>query len=286
MPEEIPLHSLLRLKEEIIPFELSPLHTSSGYDSRESHGHSYYEIFFFEKGGGQHLIDFNWFPIHDHSVHFLSPGQVHQLKDIKDAIGTVLLFSEDFYHLEQSGKNLLYKCPLLNNYSQTPILNLGEEDFKSLYHYAKVIASEKEEVKSYSQEICLSNLHLLIAQASRFYEMVTASLVEKENSIYRNFRVLLENNYHTWHKTDDYSSALSISEKTLNRRVKSASGKSAVEHIRSRILLESKRLLHNSEASIKEIAYALNFNDPSHFSKFFKEYEGVNPSDFRSKTSE
>jgi AraC family transcriptional regulator, transcriptional activator of pobA len=47
------------------------------------------------------------------------------------------------------------------------------------------------------------------------------------------------------------------------------------------VLLEAKRLLRYSDLPVTEIAYRLNFEDPSYFSRFFKKYTGFSPSEFR-----
>jgi AraC family transcriptional activator of pobA len=53
--------------------------------------------------------------------------------------------------------------------------------------------------------------------------------------------------------------------------------------IRDRVLLEAKRLLTNADMTAAEIAYELNFEDNSYFSRFFKKYEGVGPDEFRKR---
>lgn len=46
---------------------------------------------------------------------------------------------------------------------------------------------------------------------------------------------------------------------------------------------KAKQLLHNNEISIKEICYAAGYSDPNYFSKVFKKYEGVTPSEYKVK---
>jgi AraC family transcriptional regulator, transcriptional activator of pobA len=67
----------------------------------------------------------------------------------------------------------------------------------------------------------------------------------------------------------------------LNECVKSISGKSAKEVISQVLLLEAKSLLKQTAIPIKEIAFHLNFQDYSHFTKFFKDATGRTPADFR-----
>ena len=51
--------------------------------------------------------------------------------------------------------------------------------------------------------------------------------------------------------------------------------------ILNRIMLEAKRFATYSETSVKEVAYNLGFEDPAHFSKLFKNQEGLGFTEFR-----
>ena len=63
---------------------------------------------------------------------------------------------------------------------------------------------------------------------------------------------------------------MGVTDKKLSVHTKSAVGKTAIEMIHDRIILEAKRLLKHSNYNIKEIAFFLNFDDPSHLVSFLK----------------
>jgi AraC family transcriptional activator of pobA len=67
----------------------------------------------------------------------------------------------------------------------------------------------------------------------------------------------------------------------LNSVVKKYSGKSTRTIIHERIVTEAKALLRNTNWNIAEIAYALGFEYPSHFNKYFKQFASVAPMEFR-----
>jgi AraC family transcriptional activator of pobA len=46
-------------------------------------------------------------------------------------------------------------------------------------------------------------------------------------------------------------------------------------------LLEAKRALTYSDATVAEIGYSLGFSDPAYFSRFFTKRAGSSPSRFR-----
>ena len=69
--------------------------------------------------------------------------------------------------------------------------------------------------------------------------------------------------------------------KTLNQTCRQYAGLTAKQFINQRILLESKRLLAYTKASVKEIAWQLGFEEASHFGKFFKKEMQKTPLAFR-----
>lgn len=42
-----------------------------------THVHPFYEIVWFQKGKGTHTVDFTEYPVLDHTLFFIAPGQVH-----------------------------------------------------------------------------------------------------------------------------------------------------------------------------------------------------------------
>lgn len=99
--------------------------------------------------------------------------------------------------------------------------------------------------------------------------------------ILRDFNSLVAAQYARWHKVSDYADEIRISPKRLSQTIKSLTGKPAKAVIQDRLLLEAKRLLLHTELSVKEIAYQLGFEEPLHFSSFFKKKAGVSLSAFR-----
>ncbi|GAA4271199.1 AraC family transcriptional regulator [Aquimarina gracilis] len=67
----------------------------------------------------------------------------------------------------------------------------------------------------------------------------------------------------------------------LTTTVKQITGKTAKDIIQQRVFLESKTMLSFTSLDIAEIAFQLNFQEPTHFTRFFKKYSGVTPNKFR-----
>jgi AraC family transcriptional activator of pobA len=95
------------------------------------------------------------------------------------------------------------------------------------------------------------------------------------------FRELIENAFREGWSLADYASALRVSQSRLRNACLTVSEQSPMQLVHSRILLEAKRQLRYTAASISEIAYALGFEDPAYFTRFFSQRTGTSPRAFR-----
>ncbi|MFC1593593.1 helix-turn-helix domain-containing protein [Candidatus Neomarinimicrobiota bacterium] len=99
------------------------------------------------------------------------------------------------------------------------------------------------------------------------------------------FKKLIETKYKTLKTVEEYSRILGISRVLLNNTTKTILGKSASQMIKERILVEAKRQLLFSDKTLSEIAYELNFSEPSNFLRFFKKQAGISARKFRIELS-
>src|SRR6185312_9665766 len=135
----------------------------------------------------------------------------------------------------------------------------------------------------------LDMIRTLLVQVFILLARTDAETTQKQPSAYnytllKNFRRLIEQNFMQLRLPKDYAELLYITPNHLNAMTNDMLGISAGELIRNRVLLEAKRLLINLNLSVAEIAYQLNFNDNSYFTKFFKNNTGLTPEEFRKST--
>lgn len=72
-----------------------------------------------------------------------------------------------------------------------------------------------------------------------------------------------------------------LTPKHLSEMVKMVSGRTAGQWLTTMVMIETKTLLQDTQYSIKEIAQMMNFQNQSFLGKYFKNIEGISPSDFR-----
>lgn len=87
----------------------------------------------------------------------------------------------------------------------------------------------------------------------------------------------IENSEYT---VEDLSRDLGMSRFHLYKKLNSLTGRTPIEFIRILRLKRAAQLLEKSQMNVSEIAYAVGFNNPRYFSKYFKEEFGVLPSEY------
>jgi len=89
--------------------------------------------------------------------------------------------------------------------------------------------------------------------------------------------------YHSQERAlEFYANKMNVSIKTLSKKVRSKMNTSLGQLIRLEITNSARLMLMGGE-SIKNISLHLGFEEPNHFSSFFKHHTGISPSDFASK---
>jgi transcriptional regulator GlxA family with amidase domain len=76
------------------------------------------------------------------------------------------------------------------------------------------------------------------------------------------------------------ASHLNLSQSTLYRKLKTLTGKSASDFIRTIRLEYAARILKDGSHSIEEVSGLAGFNSHSYFSRSFREHFGKTPSDY------
>ncbi|MCU0428715.1 MAG: DNA-binding response regulator [Cytophagaceae bacterium] len=77
---------------------------------------------------------------------------------------------------------------------------------------------------------------------------------------------------------EEIAQEVGMSKSTLYRKLKSLTGKSALDLLQEYRLAQAYELILKSDWNVSEIAYAVGYTDPGYFSQRFKEFYGVSPS--------
>lgn len=247
------------------------------------HKHSFYHLVYFTAGGGQHVIDFNTYPINKGTIYFMRPGQVHKWEFEGDVDGYVVNFASTFFDQLSISSSSIDQFPFFNLFATNQMLQLKKETQKKVVTLFEEILLEMENKEAQAPVMIASYMLQIFVRASR--ELASESPIYSRTNynsvLLKQFLELIEEHFKELRLPKDYASMLYITSNHLNFICKEQIKMSAGEVIRNRVLLESKRLLVNFELSIASIAMDLNFFDPSYFIKFFKKYTQLTPEAFR-----
>ena len=102
----------------------------------------------------------------------------------------------------------------------------------------------------------------------------------RTQAIVHQFRTVLETHFLQVRSVAAYARMLKITSGHLSDSVLHRSGRGG-GLIRDSLVLEAQRLLVHSSPNVAEIAIALQIEDPSYFSRFFRRSAGISPGEFR-----
>ncbi|HMF73026.1 MAG TPA: AraC family transcriptional regulator [Flavitalea sp.] len=97
----------------------------------------------------------------------------------------------------------------------------------------------------------------------------------------RQFPIENPNQRFTLRSARDFAEQLSVHVNHLNRAIRLTTGKTTTDHIFERVASEAMALLKHTNWNISEISYCLGFEEPSHFTNFFRKQTSLAPSAFR-----
>lgn len=81
---------------------------------------------------------------------------------------------------------------------------------------------------------------------------------------------------------DALADLFQISVRSLNRRFKAATRMTPLHYLQETRIDQAKQLLKQSNLAVAEIAFAVGYQDTSHFGSLFRKHTGITPMDYRS----
>ena len=221
------------------------------------------------------------------TIHFNFPSQIFSLYDKSDDMfAYYILFKESFIESLLPLQSIQKQFPFLD-YQGIPFFQLDDakaEDIDALF--LKIDGEIKQGKASLKQSIQLYiNLILIAANRSYLRQNLSQKLDKiKDNTLLTRYKKLVSQHFITKRHVSDYAQLLTVTPNHLNKIIKEQTGKTATDFIIDMLLMEAKALLKHTELTISEIAYQLDFTDPSHFNKFFKKEVQLTPSMYRNQT--
>ncbi len=252
------------------------------------HTHNYYTIIWPLNASGRHIIDFKEYPILENHLFFVSPGQVHQVITDPRPTGYVINFMPEFLEKNSIRNEFIADLKLFKKSDETPPLAVNETIAAALKVFADQMLHAFHSQKDMLLEIIGAYLKLFLIECNGHCSLSpnnNLQSIEVSKTLVKNFKALVEKQFNTQHQVKYYAEKLNVTPNYLNEVIKTSMNTSAKEFIQNRLILEAKRMVVYTEKSAKEIGFDLGFDDPSHFSKFFKNNTAQSLQDFKESLS-
>ncbi len=263
---------------EWIP-ERSPL-----YDWEiDPHEHqSLIQILLMTEGQGNALLDDARWHLRAPALVVVPAGRVHGFEFNPQVNGVVVTAAQK--PLEAMARIVMPE--LLSTLRQPLAINLPEQGRYTAGLMPLYLSIEREWRLAATGQVAagLSLITTLLVQVARLNETlepaIWPALSRKTLQLEKLRNLIDEHIRHRW-SVAQYAEQLGISPGQLSRLTRESLGKSSIDLINERVLIEAQRELIYTNASIKQIADGLGFEDESYFGRFFRKHLGVSPQAYR-----
>ena len=133
-----------------------------------------------------------------------------------------------------------------------------------------------------SHAVCHALLHSALAELGEL--AVSGVQGNEKRSMILSVATKMESNLQNIESIDDYAACCNLSRDRFVHLFKEITGWSPYSYMLNIRIEKAQRMLRFSSASVGEIAATFGFDDPLYFSRIFKKYTGVSPSEYREKT--
>lgn len=221
---------------------------------------------------------------------FFSPGQVisTEVNDDISLSGWWVVFHPDFIRNYPLGKSILNYG--FFSYAVNEALHLSEKEEAMLASIMQNIHQEyRSVIDSYSQDVIVSHLELLLNYSNRFYNRQFITRKNIHSGLLSKLEALLADYFNSDQLQETglpsvqfISEQLHISSNYLSDMLRNLTGQSTQQHIHNKLIEKAKEWLTTTSLSVSEIAYELGFEYPQSFNKLFKSKTNLSPLEFRS----
>ncbi|MGM9740441.1 MAG: helix-turn-helix domain-containing protein [Candidatus Cryptobacteroides sp.] len=240
-------------------------------------------FFFCKKGELEVVVDGKTFLVKENDIFIYLPMSelyVHRISpDLSGVIGIAdFAFVYSSLRIVANTFNYLYV-------KENPCVSLSSEGRDSVEELIGALRrrENREDDPVMSQMRSALAMALCYQIMHEYFSATPASPMKQDRNdvVFQNFMKALYSEKPRSREVSHYAEAQCLSPRYFSSIIKEKTGRSALQWITIVTLDDARRLLDNPNNSIKDVAYALGFPNQSFFGRYFKQYSGQSPSEYR-----
>jgi AraC-like DNA-binding protein len=244
---------------------------------------SHYSIILVQHGQMQIKVNLQLHSLNQGDLLIVPPSAIREMSWQENSVHFLsLLFAPDFILTSGHYTKSVAQLPLFGD-DQQALIVLKTEDriiIGQMIDLIHQLLIRFKGAQKGEEEILRPTFQATISQIGFCYQE-QQMLNPPTKSIVQQFFDLLVKHYKQQREVSFYARSLNIHEKYLSQVLKENTGHTARSYIIQMVILEAKVLLDYPGTTIGNIADELNFQNQFHFSRFFKKYTQLTPSEYR-----
>ena len=237
------------------------------------------------KGSVETSIDLKRHVIKENQIIAIRPDQILQYHYISnDFSGRFVVMSQNFLDSIQIyiGEQ---RYPLFLAFKDNPIIQCSQYEMELCLEYFTLLdkAVKMRDNPNRIETVKYLTLALLYAlnTFSKRHQDVRNEPYSRKDVIFESFYKLIQLHHKENRTVTFYADKLCLTPKYLTTVIKEATGTTAHNWINEYVILSAKAMLKSTTKTVQEISNELTFANQSFFGKYFKQYVGMSPGEYR-----
>jgi AraC family transcriptional regulator, transcriptional activator of pobA len=247
----------------------------------EPHRLAFHDILLVTAGEGELWLDDDRIAVEPGTIIFTSPGQVRRWQ-ARAVEGLCLFFAGEFLEAWFADPLFLNRLAFFGAAQPAPALRIDPDEARRLTERLEDMRSEIRHIRNDSADLLRAQLYEILVRLNRLYTRSHRGDPDtRGNPLIFRFRRLVDEQIRRQHRLSWYARMLHVTPGHLNVLAHQRLGCPAGRYLRTRLVVEAKRLLISGNLTMAQVARTLGFRDPSYFNRFFRREVGETPDRFR-----
>ena len=243
----------------------------------------YYSFFIVESGSLDVEVDMVRFTVKKNGLFFANPLQVIKIYSHSETVGKLIAFKKEFLDGE-----IFNPTERMSFIYSGPHLELNAEEAAMIGDLIEQMKTKLvDQTRPNRRQVAINFIGVLLHEIDAIYRLnhgISEKKPTSKETINNQFHNLVSTFFLKERSVKFYADMLNVNTRYLNELTKEITGRNAGDQIDEMVIREAKILLKNTNLSIKQIAEMLHFSDQFSFSKYFKKYVKMSPSEYRDLT--